>query len=431
MPALGQQPTLFTANGKLYKFCIVNQSGGASVNGSAMYRSTDNGSTWTKMDGANGPTAAGGSAVLDPTNSNVVICGLVTVTFPQTAQSTFLQNFNLSTETWGAPYATGGPPAVTVVQQVFKLPNGVIRIVYDFGASNPATTSRLRAADWNGSTWGASIDVGVAIIPFLANGNVAVSNCGAALDSTGNLHLAFTSNTRSVVMYQQVLQNGTLGPSNHFTGISFVTSVAVIGNMVISGNNILISSIANAFVNNILLVGTGLTNPVWTTVSPAALASAGGFINLPGPIATDGVNLLWLVNFTDATFTYSYFQLAKSSDNGLTWAILPDNTTSPYFYNFAPATSPLAPNTDATFGTSSTALAILSPGSTTYAYGFVNVRNSSVGATIGYYMNAESLGTALTATAFEISLFGVKRVPAKGEPTREVCKEPPKVKLFC
>lgn len=427
-----QSPILFAFGGNLYMGCSTSGTGpGGNNNGTGVYKSTDNGNTWTELDAAHAPVSQGETAVfLDSVNSRLVFA-FVTSTFPVTAQPIFLQAFNLLTGLWGSAFATGGPNATTVVQFCFQLPNGTIRAIYDFGSSNPGGTSRLRAADWNGTSWSSSIDIGAGILPFDATGNILVSDTAAAVDLSGNLHLAFTNNTKTVVMYQQVLENGTLGPSNRFTGISFNTSVAVLGTLVVSGNNILISSTSNAFVNNIILLGQGLAAPVWSTVSPAALASAGGLINLPGSLATDGVNLLWMVNFTDVTLTYNYYQLAKSVDNGNTWNLLPDNTTSPYFYNFAPGTSPLAPNLDATFGALNPVLAILSPGSTTYAYGFVNVRNTLAGAFRAYYMNAEALGAAIVANAFEISLFGVKRLPKPAEPERTVCPDPPKVKLFC
>jgi hypothetical protein len=231
-------------------------------------------------------------------------------------------------------------------------------------------------------------------------------------------------------MYQQVLENGTLGPSNHFTGVSFNTSKAILGTLVISGSNILISSSSNTNHNNIILMGAGLAAPVWSVVSPAGLASAGGLINLPGPLATDGTNLLWMVNFTDGSFTYNYYQLASSTDNGATWTLLPDNTTAPFFYDFAPGQSPVDPNADPTFGALNPGLAILAPGSTVFAYGFVNVRNTLAGGFRAYFMNAESLGAVPGVPHFEISLFGVKRFRKTPEPDRQDCPDREPVKLW-
>ena len=417
---------VITANGKLYLIQQTIGSGGANINGLKVYRSADGGNTWTAMDAANSPTAAFGTAALDSAN-NRLIFGLVTDTSPQTPQPIFLKNFSLATETWGANYATGGPNCNTVIQQVFLRPDTTVFVVYDFGSANPGGTTRLRGAFWNGSAWSSSIDLGANTIGIDATGNVAVNNTGAAMDVNGLIHLAFTNNSRSYTFYQAVLTNSTLGNSHQFTGITFVSTKPVIGTVLISGPNILISTITNSSQNNTILLGAPLSNPSWSTISPSTLASAAGLINFAGPLATDGTNLLWMVNSQDATKTYDNYRLVRSSDNGATWTILNDNTTEPFFYDFAPGQSPQAPNAAPTFGSGAPVLAILSLSGTATAYGFTNMSNSAAGfVSAGYFLNSEALGGAPpgTPTKFEISLFGTKRWGKTPEPDCTELPEP-------
>jgi len=429
----GSQPPvgLFTANsGKLYLYQAQVGSGGGNINGCGIYESTDGGTTWTDLDAANRPTSAQGAAVQDSTNNRLIL-GLVTDTFPQTAQATFIKPFNLGTKTWGANIASGGPNAVTVVNSVFLRPDNSIVLIYDFGASNPGGTSRLRAAVWNGSTWTSSIDVGSAILPSQANGNINVSGACCTMDSTGLIHIVYTNSAATLFFYQQLKTDNTLGTSHQFTGLNF--SSTSFGNAIISGPNVLVSFASNSFTNNALLLGTPLSNPAWSVITPSSLAQPAGQVNLAGPLGTDGTNLIWMINSLDATFTYTFYQLARSTDNGQTWTILTDNTTSPYFYSFLPGGSTQAPNTDPTFGTFNPILAILGISGTATAFGLTNVRNTSKSANLGYMLNSEAIGAAPpgTPTKFEIVLFGTKRWGKGPEPECTELPEPKHVKLFC
>lgn len=393
---------VFASGGNLYAVVNTIGSGGSNINGTGVVKSTDGGTTWALMDAANSPSSANGVAWQDGTT---LIFGLVTDTFPQTQQTTFLQNFDMGTDTWGAAYATGGPLARTTVQFTFKRPDASIVIVYNLDATAPAGTSTLRAAAWDGAAWSSSIDIGVSLVALQANGLVNIGDTVAAMDSTGRIHVGFDNNNRTFFLFVQLDPSNAVVNAHQFTE-TFQPNLPPYGSMVIAGSNILISAMTNAGVNNTLLIGTALTSPVWTDVTPSALQPAN--LDKAGPIATDGANLIWMINFFDPVTFNDNFQLAKSTDNGATWQILSDNTTSPYFYDFT--NSPLAPNTDPTFGISSATLAVLSPGGTPTAYGFVNVRNTSLGSS-GYFMNSEAVGPAPSPapTKLEISLFGVRR----------------------
>ena len=98
----GTQPPvqLITANnGKLYLYQQRVNSGGANIDGSGIYRSTDGGTTWTQLDSGNSLNNAIGSSFYDAANSQLIL-GLVQD--DGSSHGLFLKNFNLTSETWGA-----------------------------------------------------------------------------------------------------------------------------------------------------------------------------------------------------------------------------------------------------------------------------------------------------------------------------------------
>lgn len=432
IPSTQTPSILATDNGTIYVLAWNAGAGGGNITGMSVYKPSNAGRTaFTQLDSANTPTNATAACVYDAVNRQF-ICGAVVDTFPQTAQPLFLKNFSTASETWGANYATGGPNALTLVQATFKRPDTSIVVIYK-NATQGGGTTNLRAAVWNGSSWSSSIDIGTALLPFDATGNINVGGAVAAMDSTGLIHVAFINNAGggSDMIYQQLKTDNTLGNSFHWTtaSLSMSNGASGLGNMIVSGPNVLISYSSNAFTNNALQLGTPLANPVFSTVTPASLAQPAGQVNFAGPLATDGMNLVWMINSLDATFTYTFFQLAKSTDNGNTWAILTDNQAANYFYNFAPGGSTQAPNADPTFGTNSFQTAVLNLNGTATVFGFCNVRNTPASLLLGYLLNSEAIGSS-PPSKFEISLFGTKRFGKSPEPECVVAPEPEHVTLF-
>lgn len=398
-------PSVFTANGALYVVQQTIGSGGGNINGTAVFKSTDNGNTWAELDAANAPTSAVGWPVFDTAN-NRLLFGLITVTAPVTQQALFLKAFSFATETWGANFATGGPVGENPVQFTFVRPDNSVVVIYDFGAGlNPGGTTRLRAAIWNGAAWSSSIDLGAAILPLVPGGNVAVSSAVAAMDTTGNVHVAFNDSNRSVFMYQQ-LTGSALGSSHQFTE-TFQVQRPAWANMLVLGNAVLISGVTNN-ANNTFFIGAGLSAPVWSSVTPSNIQPATA-IRQPGPVATDGTNLYWMLDFTSPeSSTVDAYKLARSKDGGHTWAVLSETAVSPFFYDFGAST--LAPSADPSTANNSPVLAVLKPAGTLTAYGFCNVAHTAAGGVFGYFMNLDPFST--TPTQFEISLLGVKRFAA-------------------
>ena len=407
-------------NSNLYVFQLKIQSGGGNIDGAGVFKSADGGFTWAEADAADSPLSATGDPFWDVPNK-VLICGLVTSTFPDSAQPIFLQNFNLQTETWGAPYATGGPNAVANVQWCFKRPDGSVVLIYDIGSSHPGGTTRLRAAVFATGSWSASIDVGVAILPFDASGNVLVGGTAATMDATGTIHIIFGNNSATQFMYQAFQPDNSLGSSHHFAGIS--QSGNTLGNIAISGNSLYVPYITNTRTNNTVQIGTPLTAPVWSVVTPAPLAYPANTLNQPGNILANAGTLYWFLNFKDpATATYPAYQIATSTDGGLTWAIIADDVPKPYFYDFEPGQSPIAPNADPTFGGLNPTFAMLVSGATVTVYGFDNIRNTSKGIFEGYFLNSATFAPPVTP-AIKITFRGVKRTTC--DPEQPVSQLPP------
>jgi hypothetical protein len=384
---------LIGANGALYLYQFRLQSGGPSINGSGIYKSTDGGNTWVLMDGSNGPLAATGSPVHDAANDKIV-CGLVTNTFPVSQQTTFLQDFDLSTDSWGAPYATSGPVAQTEVAYTFLRPDTSLVIVYDLGSgNNPGGTTRLRAAVWNGAAWSSSIDVGAAILPAQASGNILVDGCAGAMDPAGVVHLAFGDNSATDFAYQQLLTDNSLGQSDTFTAVSLGLSGNSFRNMAVFNDHLYITLPANSFTNPSVLIGTPVSAPVWSQLSPSNMAQSAGFLNRGLAIQADASTLYWMISFFTAGGNFVAYQLWTSADDGATWAVAPDNDTANYYYNFDTGGSVQAPHAQPILGTPGLSFALVVGGGLTTAYGFTQVRNSVVGIFQTYYMNLQEFST--------------------------------------
>ncbi len=390
---------LISAHGALYLFQERLESGGSNVNGCGIYKSTDDGNTWVLQDSIGTPLSALGSPVHDVTN-DAIVCGLVTQTFPVSQQTTFLQNFLLGADAWSPPYATGGPVAQVDVMYTFIRPDLTVVIIYDLGnGNNPGGTSRIRAAVWSGLAWGSPIDVGAAILPAQAAGNILASAVCAEMDATGVIHIAGGNSTGVSFFYQQLMTDDSLGQSDVFTSAGLGLSGNSFRNLSIFDDHIYIPFPASSFTNPSVLIGTPVSAPVWSQLSPVNMAQAPGFLNRGMSILSDAGTLYWMISFFDAgTGTYTGWQIWTSLDDGATWTVVPDNAAANYFYNFEPGGSVQAPNAQPILGQLGLSLTLIEGGGLTTAYAFVQVRNSVTGIFQTYYMNLESFaaGEALS-----------------------------------
>lgn len=379
-------PWLFQVNGqRLYSLQQKIGSGGGNINGTGMWSSTD-GTTYTELDAAHDIPNALGTMFYDAPNNQAIVA-LVQDTAPPTQQTVFLKTFSTLTNTWGANFAAGGPLAVTVVQHVFKRPDGTILVIYDAGNGHaPAGQTRLQANVWNGAAWMGAFDAGAG--SFATDGaNLIVSTCCAIMDpATGNVHLAYTNGTH--YYYQEILENNTLGSFHAFGALNL--NFGAFGNIIIQGNNLIIGGFDITSTHNEFFIGTPLSAPVWTTVTPANMVYTVGHVANQPIVATNGTNVYALVTFFDPTFVYVGFQIWVSTDGGHTWTLAPNNGTEPFFYDFTPGQSPVAPNTDATFGiTAPIFQAITTPTFGLTWYVLTGVHNTSLGTNSTYVINAQ------------------------------------------
>lgn len=371
-----------------YVFQQLIGSGGANINGSGVFSSPD-GTTYAELDLANRPSNATGAVFRDTAN-NQWICALVTNTSPQTQQNIFLKNFSFTTNTWGANYAGGGPLAQTTIVDCFLRPDGTIFVIFDLGAGHaPVGQTRLQAAFWNGAAWSANIDVGAASLPAQ---NIIGSQCTCAMDpATGDIHIAYNNGVN--FFYQQILANNTLGDSHAFGALGLKNGA--FGNLLLFNGRVYITGVDGTSTNNEIFVGTPFGATVWTTIAPVNLQGPAGKVAQQGMIQAVDSTLYWEVSFFDPTFVYVGFKIFTSTDNGLTWTIAPGNDTEPFFYDFTPGQSPVAPGTDATFGAAPAMFFAVKTslfGVTTLMY--AGVRNSVFGDTTTYVVNAQIFQTS-------------------------------------
>lgn len=179
----------------------------------AIYKSTNGGASWSPLDTAGQPA----------TSQIVQFDGNHTLVAAFSSAGNFLegpihlQNFDLSTETWGAPYGTSGSPTGYITDLVGFRPDGSIVVLYQhsFGG-NPS--ANFFAAFASGA-WSAPLQIDVNYAgPILA----AASNLmTAAIDSAGNVHAfmalsASGSNLPWNVFYQEVTALNALGSFHTF-----------------------------------------------------------------------------------------------------------------------------------------------------------------------------------------------------------------------
>jgi hypothetical protein len=419
LATLTSPSSLAKSGGNLYlysdKFLPYSPPPGAS---STVYKSTNGGTTWVEADSANYPVSAVGAAVYDSANNQFIVALCPTSYDPSSYPAAmYLKTFNLTTETWGADFASPGPMQ-SGVGSVFKRPDGSIVVIYASGVTPPTGETTLRAAVWNGTVWSASIDLGVALLPTVPSGYVYAH--GSAMDSTGVIHIVMSGNGSLHNAYQQLLTNNTLGNSFIFTGATNISSTSDgLGNMTIQNNSIFVPFMRSNGYENAVLIGTPLSAPVWSQVVPSALniPTGTGFYlgNAPGSIGTDGTALYWEINYTiNGGFhnnsylnDYTIYKLATSCDNGATWAIVPSNLTNPYFYNFGPGGSPVDPNATPGYAAGNSFISVLHSGGTTTVYLFGAVVDDTlfepthnyVEAFLGYFMNSEAFSGGCSSPA--------------------------------
>ena len=276
----------FRYNNRLYFAGVFPGSNRFSV-----WRSEDDGRTWTELDSAHAPSGSGitGTCIFDgayPANPGqggyYLHCATVLANSdtPPT-QNVFIQSFNLATELWGAASVAG--PLAQSVASIFIRQNNTLFVTYDIGnVATPATHSRLRGESYNraANTWNSEVDVGVGLALATGSGNnvSAASSCGVVDQATGRLHLFLASSAWDSFWWQAVELNDSLGNSFFFitSGSGTLSTYAAHGNALVVNGVLVVALVTldTSLYNYHVLVSVGL--------DPSKLNAASGW-------ATSGV----------------------------------------------------------------------------------------------------------------------------------------------
>ena len=272
-----------------------------------IFKSTDLGNTWTLLDGAGAPNRgnqqATGACIYD--GADTITVAWTTGNGQGTTGAIQLQDFQISTSTWGAPYGAAGSPVVGLVNQIYKRPDGSLIALFNRTFAS-GRVEGLSAAVFAAGAWGAPF----AVDTNLTADRISDSRSATVLDSIGTLHIFMRCLDSGTLLfkawsYQQVHSDNSLGAFHNFAVGDAATSVFMNGegNPVIVGNQIVFGVMNSALSNSILFVGTPLNNPVWsigTGMDPAPPFSAGDTYYVP-VLARSSTKLYALVRITDTS----------------------------------------------------------------------------------------------------------------------------------
>lgn len=184
----------------------------------SVYRSSDDGRTWTALDDANAPTNAAliegvvafdGNAQVPPWKGGFYLHCALLVPNGTPSNTIFLQDFNLATEKWETSYGASGPAAQALCAIYIRPQNNTVFVTYDVGTTGTSsTTSRFRGLGFRMDTlaWGAlAVDIG-AEIGIASSGGVQVFATFAAgvVDPTGRLHFFIADTGFTYFLYQAI-----------------------------------------------------------------------------------------------------------------------------------------------------------------------------------------------------------------------------------
>jgi hypothetical protein len=281
----GQPLLFFTYNGSFWMLVA------DSFHGTCEMWSSPDGLTWTQQ-GASLPFYAGilPAACYD---------GAQTVTIwyqpGSPANVTDLQQFNLSTGTWGAKFASQGTLIGGYSLPAYIAPYGAGQFIVLYQTTQFISLNQsVYAQIWDGTSWGAGIHVSAgaeALSGF--NAQVFFNSFTGVLDANNVLHVIFNSNIRlggpatwkNRFFYQEVSAAGALQNFQEFPGQSGASQDLWPMNnqpgamMFIQGSSIYWGIMRYNYGTNpnpypSIYVGTPLVNPVWTELGNIDPANA-------------------------------------------------------------------------------------------------------------------------------------------------------------
>ena len=253
-----------------------------------MFKTTDGGLTWAQI-GVSGQALSGVQPAFD--SDHTITCAMMDLSGG--SQSFSLIDFNLATETWGAPYGSSASEKADILYGMFYRSDGSLVLVYGINV-NGAGFANVKVGAYKAGWTFAAIDTNV---PALQNSDFAVS---CILDKSDRLHVVIGSDFDHGFpwynTYQQVAIDLSLGPFENLSAADYPDFVytAKVGMPAVSDTNdwIVIPYSFGSFAG--FFFGSGLSAPAWSTsgaltadqmdnVATASLVGTalyfGGFLN--------------------------------------------------------------------------------------------------------------------------------------------------------
>jgi len=253
-------PFLFKVGTSLYQVLVSAQgTGPALLRVLGIFKSTDNGNTWTEMDSANSPDQGNQSGY----GVSLISGGVITSAYLKTGQTVMLRcDFDTATDRWGTPSSAITVPFTLTTFCFLRRSDGTLVVVAGSNAHIYYFTSS--GAGWSGITnllgSGGQVFIGV-------------------IDSTDTIHLLLNTSAFSL-SYRQVSAAFALGSATTIaTSIPFTEgghpSITLWG-----PDSVAIGYTGNSGADNkkaIVKIGTPLSAPVFTRYVIAT--ATGPFLN--------------------------------------------------------------------------------------------------------------------------------------------------------
>jgi hypothetical protein len=286
----GQAANVFSFGGNLYQV-LQDLSGFATPVRVNVFKSTDGGATWAKLDSANAPTKSAvpsAGVYFDGAHTITTATTLGDIIVPSSHPIT-LQDFDLSTGLWGAPYGAGSGN-VGGVQQIYKRSDGsLFVIVYN-------STNSISAYSFLGGVWTNFSITGS--FPGGWSTNLATATAfDPATDIVHMFGIAFEGGINKKHYYQQIDLANTVSQFQDLTG-TYIAASAMGNPLILSGNIVWgVSDPTNSYAT--IIVGTPLAAPVFTVapspgIDPGQPIPSASIFTLQPTLATDGTEL-WAV----------------------------------------------------------------------------------------------------------------------------------------
>lgn len=309
----GQGAAIISYGGALYQVLQKTSIGSGGLGDVGMFKSTDNGATWTELDAGNGPSNAStptGGAYFDGVNTFTIASTNGSRITP-VAHPILLQDFDLVSGTWGAVYGAGSAN-VYGVNQAYKRSDGSLLVI---AADNIGASASLTAFVWDGVSWSS-----FGLTSGLPVGWKTDSSSSTVYESaTGTIHMfgiAVDGALAKHQYYQQILLTNSVAGFQDLTGV--YSAASAMGNPVLIGDQIVwgVMDAAETFAS--IIVGSPLSAPAFSFLpSPGVLPTQPipGLPNTMQPtLAFDGTTL-WAVFSGDGTSDIVYMAFNQNLSN--------------------------------------------------------------------------------------------------------------------